>query len=90
MELDHVSKILAVTRAPARIRIKHDVALGRHPLELVLENVSIRRMGAAMDVQDERIFLVRIEARRLLHPRLNLFPVEALVRDFFRLGQIQL
>jgi hypothetical protein len=47
-------------------------------------------MRPAVDVQDKRIFLMRVEARRLLHPRLNLLSVERLIGDFFRLGQVQL
>ena len=90
MILNDVSELLAVGDAAAGIRIKHDVALGRHPLKFVLENPAVSRMRTAVDVQDKRIFLVRVEAGRLLHPRLNLFSVEGLIGDFFRLGQVQL
>ena len=90
MELDHVPKFLTVARAPARIRIEHHVALRGHPLEFVLENKTVGRVRAAVNIQDERIFFLRIESRRFLQPRLNVLSIEALVTDLFRLGQIEL
>ena len=42
MVLNDVAEFLAIGRAAARIRIKHDVTFRRHPLELVLENDSRR------------------------------------------------
>ena len=88
MILNDVAKILAVSRAPARIRIKHHVTFRRHPLKLVIENVTVSDVWAAMDVQDQRIFFARVKVRRLLQPRLNRFAVERFVMNFFRLGEI--
>ena len=88
--LNDVPESLAVARAPARIRIEHDVTLRGHPLELVLEDVAVGGVRAAVDVEDERIFFRRVEIGRLLHPRLDAFPIEALVPDLFRLGQVEL
>ena len=90
MVLDHVAEFLAVARAAARIRIKHDVTLRRHPLELVAKNKSVSGVRAAVDIQDERIFFRLVESRRLLQPGLDAFAIEALVADLFRLGQIEL
>src|SRR5207248_2768640 len=44
MILNDVSELLAVSDAAARVRIKHDVAFGRHPLKFVLENPAVSRM----------------------------------------------
>ena len=90
MILNDVAKILAVGCAAPRIRIKHDVSFRGHPLKFVLENVAVGRMGSAVDVKDERILFPGTKIRRLLHPRLDRFAIEALVRNFFRLGQIEL
>src|SRR5690349_3066841 len=87
--LNDVSKLLSVARAAARIRIKHYITLRRHPLKLVIEDEPVSSVRAAVYVQDERILLVRIEVRWLLHPRLNLLTVKTRVPDFFRLGEIQ-
>src|SRR5207244_9923796 len=88
--LRYVSERLALGDAAARVRIKHDVAFGRHPLKFVLENPAVSRMRTAVDVQNKRIFFVRVEAGRLLHPRLNLLSIERLIGDFFRLGHVLL
>src|SRR5206468_3608051 len=48
MILNDVSELLTVGDAAAGIRIKHDVALGRHPLKFVLENPAVGRMGTAV------------------------------------------
>src|SRR5207253_3838704 len=55
MILNDVSELLAVGDAAARVRIKHDVAFGRHPLKFVLENPAVSRMRTAVDVQNKRI-----------------------------------
>ena len=90
MILNDVAKILAVGRAPARIWIKHHVAFGRHPLKFVIENVTVSRVRPTMNVQNQWILFVRIEIGRLLQPRLDMFAVKAIVRNLFRLGEIQL
>ena len=90
MVLDDVAEILAVSRAAARVGIEDDVTFGRHPLKFMVEDVAVGGVRAAVNVQDERIFLAWIEVRRLLHPGLNLLAVEARVPDLFRLGEIEL
>src|SRR5947207_13212265 len=90
MILDHVPKLLAVARAPARIRIENHVTLRRHPLEFVGEYKSVRGVRSAVDVQDERIFLRLVKTWRPLQPRLDHFPIETFVPDFLRLGEVEL
>src|SRR6185369_3675459 len=87
--LDDVPKLLPVARAAARVRIKHDATLRRHPLKLMIEDEPVSRVRSAVNVQNQRILLVRIEVRWLLHPRLNLLTVKARVPDFFRFGEIE-
>ena len=88
--LDDVAEILAIARAAARVRIKHDVTLRRHPLKLVIEDVTVSRVRAAVDVQDERILFVRIKVGRLLHPRLTFLPSKLVYPDLFGLGEVEL
>ena len=90
MILNDVAKVLAIGRAAARIRIQHDVTLRGHPLKLMIEDKAIGRVRTAMDVQNERIFFVRIKVRRLLYPGVNLPAIETLIPDFVRLSQIEL
>src|SRR5260370_5901023 len=87
--LDNVAKVLAIRGAATRVWIEHDIALRRHPLKLVVENVSIRSVRAAMNVEDQWILPVQIKIGWLLDPRLNALAVETLVPDFFRLSQVQ-
>src|SRR5690606_16425339 len=56
----------------------------------MIEDVSVGRMRAAMNVKDQRIFLVRVEIGRFLDPRLNPLAVEAREPDVVRLGEVQL
>ena len=90
MILDDVAEILAVGGAAARIRIQHHVALGRHPLDFVIEGVAVGCVRAAVNVEDHRILLAFLKIRRTLHPGLDALAVEALVPDHYRLGEIQL
>ena len=55
----------------------------------MVEHPPIGRVRPAVNVQDQRILLRRIEIRRLLDPRLNLLSVEAGVPKFLGLGQIK-
>src|ERR1051326_5608177 len=87
--LNDIPKLLPVAGAAARVRIKHDVTLRRHPLKLVIEDVAVRGVWSAMNVENQRILLVRIEVGWLLYPRLNLAPIKPRVPHLFRLGNIQ-
>ena len=88
--LDDVAELLAVAGAAARVGIEHHVALGRHPLELVHEEVAVGRVRAAVDVEDHRVLPARLVVGRLLDPGLDLLPVEAVVEQLLGLGQAQL
>src|SRR5262249_26361649 len=88
--LNDVAKVLTVAGAAARVRIEHDVTLRRHPLKLVIEDESVSRVWSTVDVENQRVLLVRIEIGWLLHPRLNLLSIEAGVPNFFGLRKIQL
>ena len=87
--LNDIAELLAVAGAPARIGIKHDVAFGGHPLEFMVEGVAICGMRAAMDIENQRIFLAGREVGRTLHPSLDAAAIEALVPNHFRLGEIE-
>src|SRR6185369_2851623 len=87
--LDDVPKLLPVARAAARVRINHDVTLRRHPLKLMIEDETVSRVRSAVNVQNQRVLLARIEVGWLLYPRLNLLTVKARVPDFFRFGEIE-
>src|SRR5437764_3669913 len=89
MILNHVAEILAIRRAPARIWIKHHVTFCRHPLKLVLKNVAVSRMRSAVDVENQRIFFCRVKVWWFLHPRLDAFAIETLIRNLFRLSKIE-
>src|SRR6266496_1211481 len=89
MILNHIAKILSVGRAATRIWIKHHVTFRSHPLKFVLEDVTVSRMGPTMDIQNKRIFFPGIKVRRFLHPCLDAFAIESLIRNLFRLGKIK-
>ena len=52
--------------------------------------IAVGRVRSAVNIQNERIFLCGIEIRRLLHPGLDFLAVETLIRNLFRLGQVEL
>ena len=96
---DNIRKLLPITRRSARVGIHHHIPPRRHPQHLVIEDPSIRRMRTAMDVEDERILLLRvraIEARRQLHKSINRLPGNIARMDcrrhlhLLRHGKIQL
>ena len=89
MILNHVPKFLAVADAAARIRIQHRISLRCHPLKFVIENETVGDVRAAMNVQDQRVLLMRIETGRPLYPGLDAFAVETVVPNLFRIGEIQ-
>src|SRR5213596_4026181 len=86
MILNDVAKFLAIAGAPAWIWVKHHVAFGRHPLKLVSEDVTVSRVRSAMNVQNQWIFLMRIEIGWLLQPGLDVFAIKGVVPNLFRLG----
>ena len=70
--VDEVAELLAVARAAARIDVEHHVARCRIKLNLRGEAVAVVGKRSAVNLQDERVLLGRIEARRLDDPPLNL------------------
>ena len=88
--LDDVAELLPVGRAPARVRIEHDVAPGRHPLELVVEGRAVGGVRSAVDVEDQRIALAGVEVRRLEDPGLHALAVEARIDDLLRRADLEL
>lgn len=60
-ELNHVAELLPVVGASPRIREEDDVAAGGKPLKLVRERVAVRRVRAAVDLENQRVLLRRVE-----------------------------
>src|SRR5207253_954355 len=87
--LNDVSKALTIGRTAARIWIKHDITLRRHPLKFMIEHPSVSRVRPAVYVEDERILFMSIKIGWLLNPRVNFLAVKARVPQFFRLTEIQ-
>src|SRR2546423_8067159 len=56
----------------------------------MVEDVSVCCVRATVYVQYERVFFVRVEVWRLLHPSLYAATVETLVPNFFRLCEIKM
>ena len=74
--VDQVAELLAVAGAAPRIRIDDDVPAGRHYLFLGVESPAVVRKRPAVDLQDQRILLRRLEAGGLDDPPLDLSLVE--------------
>src|SRR4029077_5798537 len=66
MILNHVTEILSVGSAAARVWIQHNVTLRRHPLKLVFENVAVGGVRTPVNVQDQRVFFGGIKTWRFL------------------------
>src|SRR5215469_4561805 len=87
--LNDVTELLAITGRAARVDVENNVAFGGHPLKLMIEDPAVGRVWTTMNVEDKRVFLLRVEVGRLLDPALNTLSVEAHVIDFLRRGQIE-
>src|SRR3989442_7155035 len=74
-------ELLPVRVAPARIRIEDAVASAGEHLEFMEEAIAIRRMRAAVDLEDQRPLLRGVEAPRLHEPALDHPAVRALELD---------
>src|SRR5207248_3075304 len=79
--LDDVAEILSVTGGASRIRVENYIALGCHPLKLVVKDPAVRSVGTSVNIEDQRILLMGIEVRRLLDPALDALAIEAGVID---------
>src|ERR1700730_1468668 len=82
--MDKVGKFLAITRAAARICVQNDVTHRGPDLLLEIEAVAVIAEGAAVNLQDQRIFLGGIEIRRGNVPALDFaFVFRRFVPNFF-------
>jgi len=69
--MDEIGKFFAIAGAAARIQIENDITLPQH-LFFEIETVAIVGEGTAVNLQNERILLGRIEIRRMDDPALDL------------------
>src|SRR5439155_22698740 len=88
--LNDVAELLAISSAATRIWIEHDVTLGGHPLKFMIEDVAVRSMRSAVNIENKWVLLLGIKVGRLLNPCLNFLTVKARVPNLFRRGEIQL
>ena len=88
--LNDVAEILSVTGGASRIGVKNYIALGGHPLKLVVKDPAVRSVGTSVNIEDQRILLMGIEVRRLLDPALDALAIEAGVIDLLGRSQIEL
>ena len=88
--LNDIAEFLTIAGRAPRVEVEHHVAFGSHPLKFMIEDPAVSGMRAAVNVEDERVLLLRIEVGRFLDPTLNGLAIEAVVIDFLRRGQIQL
>src|SRR5216683_893272 len=70
--VDEVSKLFAVARAAARVRVQHDVTHGGPDLLFEIEAIAVVAERTAVNFEDKRIFFGGIEAGRLNDPALDL------------------
>src|SRR6516165_11419195 len=87
--LNDVSELLAITGRAARVDVENNIAFGGHPLKFMIEDPAVGSVWTAMNVEDKRVLLLRVEVGRLLNPPLNTLSVEARVIDFLGCGQIE-
>jgi len=59
--IDAVREIAAVSGAAARIRVQHDEVVRREILKHVVERDAVHRERAAVNLEDERVLLRRVE-----------------------------
>ena len=90
MILNDVAELLSIAGRAARVDVQHDIAPGGHPLKFMVEDPPISSVRPAVNVQNQRIFLLGVEIGRLLNPRLNTLSVKACVRELFGRGQVEL
>ena len=76
VKLDDVAEVLAVGRAAARVHVRDDVAASRLREELVRERVAVGGMRAAVNLENQRVLLRRIESGRRDVPAVHRLAVE--------------
>ena len=80
--------LLSIATAAAWVGEEHHVAMGCQVIELVHEGIAVLHLRATVNLQDGRIFLFRIEARRSQDPALQIVLVSALVPNLAHLAEI--
>ena len=80
---DRVGELLSVTGRAMEIDHDDDIAVGREQLRIpaIRPRISPRALRSAVDQKLQRIFLVRIESRRLDEKSLHVFIVRAFERE---------
>ena len=73
---------------PRRIGVKNYIALGGHPLKLLVKDPAVSSVGTSVNVENERIFFMRIKVRRLLNPALDALAIETGVVNLLGRSQI--
>lgn len=90
VEAADVRELVAAPVAAARIAEDHRVAERRPALGLVEIQRAVRRLGAAVDVEDRRIFFARFGAHRFHVPAVDRQPLAVVHRIVFGLRKLEL
>src|SRR5580658_10834680 len=88
--LNDIAELLTIAGRAARVGVEDDITFGSHPLKFIIEDPSVGRVRAAVDVENEWVLLLRIEVRRLLDPALNVLTIKAGVINLLRRRQVEL
>src|SRR5262245_18551692 len=87
--MDQVAELAAVTGRASRVGVKNDVAAGGHQLLFEIERAAVLGDRPAVNLQNQWIFLRRVEPWRLDDPALNLAVVlRGLIPDLFDLADL--
>ena len=79
--IDRVRERVAVSGAAPRVHVEHHIAVGREVLEHVAEAHVVHRERPAVNLENERILLGRLERGGLDDPALHARPAARPVRD---------
>src|SRR6266516_1873550 len=85
--VDRVREGVAVASRAARVHVQHHVAVRREVLEHVAEPDVVHRERPAVDLEDQRVLLRRLERRRLDDPSLHAGAAGRVVPDLLDLGE---
>jgi hypothetical protein len=85
--VDGVSEVRAVARAPSGVGVEHQVPVGGVVLVGVVEAHVVHPVGTAVDVENERVFLVGVEVRGLHDPALHVGVAGGRVPDLLDVTQ---
>ena len=89
---DLVGELLAVAGRAPRVDRDHRIARrGEHlVVPAIVPLVVPGPLRSAVDQEDDRVFLARVESRRMEQPAVNLVAVGSRKREAFELGQVEL